>query len=257
MCTIFDQRRFVMPGLLKSLFMKYLFLPLFAVAWSTGALAWGWGDIPTCASTCINSFINSDNTGGGISFCQNATLVANVNSCVDTSSCSTSDKEALHQNITQLCTDIEAHSARSNSAWPTGGPWSGGLGIGGPFGGSWGQWRSSGAWTAGPWTSWWCGNACPNSDWPGWTSGAWSTGAPWTTWTACTATTTATTTYTTTSAGSVVTGVTYGIKVAQQTGTGTSDITTSDSPSSALTSKDRARMAFILLAVPFLVTIWG
>ncbi|KAH8799330.1 hypothetical protein F5884DRAFT_811503 [Xylogone sp. PMI_703] len=76
----------------------------------------------------------------------------------------------------------------------------------------------------GPWTSWWGGSQCPDGNWPGWTSGTWSTDPPWTTWAACTATTTATSTYTTISAGSVVTGLSYGVKVAQQTGaTGRSD----------------------------------
>ncbi|KAH8799430.1 hypothetical protein F5884DRAFT_863605 [Xylogone sp. PMI_703] len=188
------------------------------------------------------------------------------------SSCSTSDKGVAHQNIAQLCADVKAQgiatpestiSGRNN--WPDNGPWSGGWGVGcsgcGPFGGSWGPWGSSGAWTAGPWTSWWGGSECPDGNWPGWTSDTWSTAAPWTTWTACTATTTATDTYTTISGSSVVTGVSYGIKVAQQTGTTgastgapvESSAFTSDSPSMALTNKACARMAFISLIISLLV----
>ncbi|KAH8801370.1 hypothetical protein F5884DRAFT_512951 [Xylogone sp. PMI_703] len=232
--------------------MKGLLSLLVALTWTTGALSWGWDDFPVCASTCIHTFVKSGNTQGYVSSCANATLVTNVNSCVDASACSASEKTAIHQNIAQLCADI-ATFTKSHSDWHTR-PWSSGWG---PFGGSWGDWRSSGAWTDGPWTSWWCGDACPYSDWPGWTSGAWSTGAPWTTWTACTATTTATTTYTTVSAGSVVTGVSYGIKVAQQTGTPSPTATPSGSTSNTLTSKASARVALGLLVIPLIIAIWG
>ncbi|KAF2139379.1 uncharacterized protein K452DRAFT_360609 [Aplosporella prunicola CBS 121167] len=104
--------------------------------------------------------------------------------------------------------------------WTTDGP-RGGRSHGGPFGGAWGPWGSSGNWTSGAWTSWWESKGCPGSTWEGWTADGWKTNAPWTAWTACTATTTATSTYTSTVSGSTVTGVTYGIRVAQATGNDT------------------------------------
>ncbi|KUJ19207.1 uncharacterized protein LY89DRAFT_667197 [Mollisia scopiformis] len=254
--------------------MKSSLASLLVLASSTGTFAWGpgfgggWGNWPSCANSCMSTFTSSSCAGDGSCFCKDTTALNNANTCIDSSSCSTSDKETIYQNIDQLCADVAVtvtaapeatFSATSNSAW-SGGPWSAAWGSGasgyGPFGGNWGPWGSSGAWTAGPWSAWWDGNACPPDSWTGWTSGTWSTGAPWTTWTACTASTTATSTFTTTSSGTVITGTSYGVKVAEQTGTTTSGaISTSTHAGAAASNAVKIGLSFVV--VTFIVVVQG
>jgi hypothetical protein len=63
---------------------------------------------------------------------------------------------------------------------------------------------------------------CPPSSWAGWTTGSWSgSELGWTSWTACTATATASSVYTSTISGSVITGTSYGYRVAEATGSST------------------------------------
>ncbi|TKA65988.1 hypothetical protein B0A49_11873 [Cryomyces minteri] len=284
----------------------------------------------------------------GSAFATTLHAIANINSCVSSSSCSASDKQGIYQAIAQLCANAgstvtaapeASYSATSGgnayptSLWSSGansanwgswvsavstnlpGPpagWSGGqwgprgsgvmsgsmstitgaptgghngMGMGGPngngnnanmtgrpqFGGpggygpfgagdhdGYGPFGSSGSWTAGPWTSWWGSSGCPASTWSGWTSGSWASNADWTTWRGCAASTTATSTYTTTSSGSTVTGITYGVQVAQVTGassTGASSTGASASKATAVSGAGTERVAKIggVLAAAVLV----
>jgi len=255
-----------MKSSLASLLLLAASTGTFASPWGPG-FGGGWGNWPSCANSCMSTFTASSCAGDGACFCQDTTSISNANSCVGSSSCSDSDKETIYSNIAQLCADVGVHvtaapeatfSATSNSAW-TGGPWSaawasGGSGYG-PFGGNWGPWGSSGAWTAGPWSAWWDGNACPPDSWTGWTSGTWSSGAPWTTWTACTASTTATITYTTTSSGSVITETSFGVKVAEQTGTSTGALATTTKAGSAANNAAQIGLSFVVIT--FVVIVQG
>jgi len=202
----------------------------------------GLGNSPSCASSCMSDWDSGAFwTNGGDGFCSNTTLIASANSCVDSSSCSASDKESIYKNIAQLCASVghsvtatpeatfsvTANPSWTTSAWPgSSGAWGPGFGPFGGDSGGWGPWGSSGSWTTGAWTGWWGGAGCPGSTWTGWTSGDWDSKAPWTSWTACSATTTATVTFTTTTTNagvtSVVTGTTFGVKVAEGTATATS-----------------------------------
>ncbi|KAG9232393.1 hypothetical protein BJ875DRAFT_497516 [Amylocarpus encephaloides] len=192
--------------------------------------------------------------------------VAGFESCLETSSCPKSTKDEIYQLVSRHCANDKAHitappaptattfekhkemkrgwgpwsgsgphgdepwtSWTGTGDWPTTGiysNWSPGSPGSGPFNGRWGPWGTSGPWTDGPWTSWW-GDDCPDGAWSGWTSGPWSTNAPWTTWGACSASTTTSTTYTTTASGSVITGTSLGIQVAQVATTSTNDGVTS------------------------------
>jgi hypothetical protein len=87
------------------------------------------------------------------------------------------------------------------------------------------------------------------------TSGSWSSGAPWTTWTACTATTTATKTFTTTSSGAVIYSTSFGIQVAEQTGTSTGAVSTTSKPGAAY--NNAAKMGLVMVIVSFVVIIQG
>jgi len=107
-----------------------------------------------------------------------------------------------------------------------GGPGGHGKGWHGPpfaGGNGYGPFRGDGPWTSGPWTKWWNANgtaACPPATWTGWTAGPWGTNAPWTSWSGCAATTTASSVYTTTLAGGVTTTATsFGVQLAEATGT--------------------------------------
>ncbi|CZR61540.1 uncharacterized protein PAC_11437 [Phialocephala subalpina] len=258
--------------------MKSSIVSLLVLASSTGTFAtpWGpgvgggWGNWPSCASSCMSTFTSGNCAGDGACFCKDTALIQNANSCINGSSCSASDKATVFTNIAQLCVDVgvtltaapessAAATATSNSAW-TGGPWSaawgsnGGPGYG-PFGGNWGPWGSSGAWTAGPWSAWWDGSACPSDAWTGWTSGTWSSNAPWTSWSACTATTTASSVYTTTVSGSVITSTSFGIKVAEATATGTGAIATSTKTGSAANNAAKIGLSFVV--VTFVAIVQG
>ena len=201
---------------------------------------------PSCVSNCYNQVRSSasDCSAGDYSCLCTGDTITTLNSCIDSSSCSASEKSDTYEAIAQLCANAGSSVTASpeatwsatsgGSAWPTAwttnsawtsvvSQWGGAPGGGppgwnnnggwGPFGSGtahgWGPWAASstGSWTNGPWADWWGTSACPPSTWSGWTKGPWGTNAPWTTWTGCQASTTATAVVTgvVTSSGSTVT----------------------------------------------------
>ncbi|PVH73818.1 hypothetical protein DL98DRAFT_519679 [Cadophora sp. DSE1049] len=181
--------------------------------------AWDEGTFASCAWPCVTSFPSPDcdksKSGSWEScFCSNETLIAEFNSCVDSSSCTDSEKI----DATELCSTTGAYpyasatySAQLSSQyseiekWSTeGGSWS--VYHSGSYWSTSGThtWYDKGPWptgTAGPWGSGsWPDDKCPGSDWPGWTtSGTWDKSewdaewTSWSSWTDCSTTTMTTT----------------------------------------------------------------
>ena len=234
---------------------------------------------PSCVSSCWEDVRNSASgcSAGDYSCLCTGDAITSANSCIDSSSCSDSEKSDSYQAIAQLCANSGATVTASpeatwsatsgGTAWPSGwttntawasvtSKWGGGPGgpagwtpgQWGPFGQGrpghgWGPWasESTGAWTTGAWTSWWGTDDCPASTWSGWTNGPWGTNAPWTTWAGCTATTTATgvvtSTITANGTTQVTTSTSFGIQVAQATNGGAASSSTSPGAAMATNMK--------------------
>lgn len=231
--------------------------------------AQGWGPwAPGCLADCASAAAGS---GELDDFCRNdGGRLATANQCISSSSCSNDDKNAAYSAISQLCINAGVtvtgtsfpqatySTLTSNGPLPTWtwsvtksgypgpyrpggpgphGPWGGPDGPG-PFGpGTWGPfsgWSTNSAWRTGPWTAWWGGSACPSSDWAGWTNGPWRTNAPWTSWAGCSGKT-STTVITTTVSGVVSTTTSFGVQVAQVTGSDASTVSAGSGATGSLT----------------------
>ncbi|EME80614.1 uncharacterized protein MYCFIDRAFT_212089 [Pseudocercospora fijiensis CIRAD86] len=213
--------------------------------------SWGAGGpfagFPSCVSSCRDSNADYSNYK---SLCTNNDMLNTLNTCVDDSSCSDSEKSDVKETIAQLCANSGAtitaapfasYSVTSGgSAWPTawttnsawasavsawngngngrpgwGGPGAGGFGPFGQHGGPGGN-----GWGAGPWAS----------------SGAWTSGA-WTSWwgtKACPASTWSG--WTDASWSTSAPWTTWSACTAQTTATTTVTVTTTDSSGSSITS---------------------
>lgn len=153
--------------------------------------------LPSCLSSCFTS--NTACSYGDISCYCNATSISNINSCIDGSSCGSSDKEGAYEAIAQLCVNSGASVTASpeasfsatsgGSAWPTqwttdgyyASAWSSWksqtTGGPGPFGGQWGPGSAASGWS----TASGRGPFGQGNGWGPYGSGAWTTG-PWTQW---------------------------------------------------------------------------
>ncbi|KXT14528.1 hypothetical protein AC579_9096 [Pseudocercospora musae] len=144
--------------------------------------SWGAGGpfaaFPSCVSSCRDNNADYSNYQ---SLCTNTDTLNALNTCVDDSSCSDSEKSDVKEAIAQLCANAGATitAAPFASYSVTSGKWSTYTSPpGGAWGpGAWGQWASSAGVSGWPtntaeWSSWASANGLPTatSAWSSWAS---------------------------------------------------------------------------------------